>query len=140
VPESFFVLGVLATPPVAAEVGLVLEAAMQRAVTVDGWRGSPDAWAFLDELLRVGRTYYEARAAERKAQATKDGVAPAVAPVAPQMSRPATVAYMTTAEVARAENVSVAAVAARCRRGTVPGARQTPCGWRIPLGSVRRCP
>jgi hypothetical protein len=116
--------GALASPAVAAELGWLLEEAVDRAWRVDGWQPSEPARQFVEDVQSLRQTYREAEAAHR--------VAPTVARATVKTSRPGTVAYMTTQEIAHAQGVTVAAVAARCRRGTVPGAKQTARGWRIP--------
>jgi hypothetical protein len=136
VPETFVIIGVLATPAVAAELALTLEEALERAERRDGWRFSPDALTFVADLAQTGRVHLEQVAARRKSAV----VTPTVTPVTVPLSRSAKVDRMlTAAQVARAEGVKTSAIAARCRRGRVPGAEQTPLGrWHIPAAYVRR--
>jgi uncharacterized protein (DUF3084 family) len=123
------IYGTVCTLELAAELSWLIEDAVDRARRVDGWRPSEAAWRFVEEVKSLAQTYREAEAARR--------VAPTVAHAMGKTSRAGNVVYMTTKEVAKAQDVTVAAVAARCRRQTVPGAKQTAHGWRIPISYLQ---
>jgi hypothetical protein len=123
------IFGVIASPALASELAWLVEDGVERAMRVDGWRPGDEVHRFVADLRSLAQTYREAEASRH--------VASNVASATAQTSRPGTVVYMTTREIAEAQDVTVAAVAARCRRRAVPGAVQTNRGWRIPASYLR---